>query len=163
PPRPASAAAAAAALAAPTLDDSANLLRDEPPRLLDFDSERRIVRVVLIAELLLFALGLLLYWLPPGATSVDRHTLRTLLPPFSGVTVGMVTLTVRLVRTQDNPRGRWVVNRALTLLAIALITTAVGLTGSLGSYDILYYPLLIIIDRLREGRSLAKLTLWCSL
>jgi serine/threonine-protein kinase len=147
----------------PSLSDSANLLRDEEPRLLDFDSERRIVRVVVIAEAFLFVLGLALYWLPAGATSVDRAVLGRWLPPFFATTLAMLTLTVLFVRTQDNPRGRWVVNRALTLLAVALITTATGLTGALGSYDILYYPLLIILDRVREGRSLAQLTLASSL
>lgn len=142
--------------------DSSSLLRAEP-RLLDHDSERRIVRVVLPVELALFVLGLLLYWLPPGLTAVDRTVLGHWLVPYAVTMAGMMAMTWGFGVTHDNPRGRWLVNRGLTLLSIALITTAVALTGALGSYDILYYPLLIIIDRLREGRSLARLTIVVSL
>ncbi|MGZ3440483.1 MAG: serine/threonine-protein kinase, partial [Polyangia bacterium] len=142
--------------------DSSGLLRAEP-LLLDHDSERRIVRVVLPAELALFVLGLLLYWLPANVTAVDRVVLGRWLVPYAAAMTGMMAFTWGFGVTHEKPRGRWLVNRGLTLLAIALITTAVGLTGALGSYDILYYPLLIIIDRLREGRSLARLTLVTSL
>ena len=146
----------------PTSFDSSNLLRAEP-RLLDHDSERRIVRVVLPAELALFILGVLLYWLPPGVTAVDRTVLGRWLLPYAITLAGMMAFTYGFGVTQQHSRARWLVNRALTLMAIALITTAVSLTGALGSYDILYYPLLIIIDRLREGRSLARLTITVSL
>jgi serine/threonine-protein kinase len=142
--------------------DSSSLLRAEP-RLLDHDSERRIVRVVLVAELLLWVLGLLLYWLPAGVTLIDRAVLGRWLLPYAITMAGMMAFTWGFGVTQHNPRGRWLVNRGLSLLSIALITTAVALTGALGSYDILYYPLLIIIDRLREGRSLARLTIVVSL
>jgi class 3 adenylate cyclase len=139
------------------------LLRARSERLLDAESERRIVRVVLPVELALFGLGLLLYWLPEGFTAVDRVVLRRWLPAFGAATLAMATLTVLFIRTQNQPRGRWLVNRAMSLLAVALITVATCLTGALGSYDILYYPLLVIIDRLREGRALARLSLVCSL
>ena len=142
--------------------DSSSLLRAEP-RLLDHDSERRIVRVVLPAELALFVLGVLLYWLPAGVTSVDRVVLGRWLLPYAVTMAGMMAFTYGFGVTGQHSRARWLVNRGLTLLAIALITTAVALTGALGSYDILYYPLLIIIDRLREGRSLARLSISVSL
>ena len=146
----------------PSLVDSASLLRDEPLRLLDAESERRIVRVVLPFELALFGLGLLLYWLPAGTTAVDRAVLGRWLAPFGGATLAIAILTVLFARTHDNPAGRWVVNRTMTLLAVAVITIATHLTGAFGSYDILYYPLLVILDRIREGRALARLSLICS-
>jgi serine/threonine-protein kinase len=143
--------------------DSAGLLREQPRRLLDSESERRIVRVVVPVELALFGLGLLVYWLPPGDNAMDHAVLGRWLIPFGATTAAMATLTMLFARTHDQPLGRWWVNRLLSLLAVALITTATWLTGALTSYDILYFPLLVIIDRLREGPALARLSLFCSL
>jgi serine/threonine protein kinase/class 3 adenylate cyclase len=159
----AAAGGAAAAREPHPLTDSAGILREPAPLLLDAESERRIVRVVLPLEIALFGLGLVLYWLPPGTTAVDHATLGRWLFPFGLATFSLAVLTALFIATQGNPAGRWLVNRGMSILAVAIITIATSLTGALTSYDILYYPLLVIIDRLREGRSLARVSLCLSL
>lgn len=150
-------------LPVPAAGDSARLLLEQPLPLIDAESERRIVRVTAPIVVAMFVAGLALYLLPADATTVDRALLRRWLPIMGLDIATICALMVAVVRTQQRSRARFWVNRAVTLLAIASITVAMHLTGSLTSYDMLYYPLLVIVDRLRADRSLARVTLIASL
>lgn len=136
-------------------------LRSEQP-LIDAQSERRVVRILIPVVISFFIAALVLYFLPRTVVSIDHATLRAWLPVFGIDTVAIVTLMVLVVRTQQRSGARYLVNRAMTLLAVATITVSLHLKGSLSCYDILYYPLLVIIDRCREQRSLARLSLIAS-
>jgi class 3 adenylate cyclase len=114
----------------------------------------------LVVSLFLMALGL--NALPSSLASHDHAVLGHWIPIFASATAAMALLLLLVVRTQQRSRARAAVNRALSLLAVASITTAIHLKGALTSYDILYYPLLVTIDRLREDRALARLSLIAS-
>jgi serine/threonine protein kinase/class 3 adenylate cyclase len=138
------------------------LLQSAPP-LIDAKSERRVIKAVIPIIISLFLAGLALYHFPSTGSLLDRGVLRRWLPVFGVNTAVMCGLLVLVVRTQQDSRLRFIVNRLMTLLAVATITVSLYLKGSVTSYDILYYPLLVIIDRLRENRSLARLTMAASM
>jgi serine/threonine protein kinase/class 3 adenylate cyclase len=148
--------------ATPAPSDSHRLLVAPPLPLIDADSERRIVRVALPIVGLMFFAALVLYFVPSGGNSIDRSELRGWLPLMGLDCALLAALMFAVVRTQQRSRARFLVNRALTLLGVSSFTVAVHLTGSLASYDILYYPLLVIVDRLRGDRALARVTLVAS-
>ncbi len=150
------------ALAAHPIGDSTRRLREVAPALIDPSTERRIIKVVIPILATLVLLGVGLYYMP-GAISVDRRALGHWLPVFVGAAISLAGLLVLVGRTQQSSRGRVAVNRAVTLLSVALITTSVYLKGAVTSYDILYYPALTILDRLRADRSLGRFTLVTSI
>jgi serine/threonine protein kinase/class 3 adenylate cyclase len=145
------------AVAGDPLSTSTRPLHEAPLPLIDPSTERRVIRFVIPVLMGLVALGVMLYY-APGAVALDHAVLRRWLPPFGGAMLALCGLLLVVERTQQSSRARVVVNRALTVLSVAVITTSVHLKGSLTSYDILYYPVLVILDRLREDRSLAIFT-----
>jgi serine/threonine protein kinase/class 3 adenylate cyclase len=137
---------------------STRQLHEKPLPLIDPSTERRVIRFVIPVLLGLVALGVGLYF-APGAVALDHVVLRRWLPPFGAAMLALCGLLLVIARTQQSSQGRVIVNRLLTILSVAIVTTSIHLKGSLTSYDILYYPVLVILDRLRENRSLAIFTL----
>jgi serine/threonine protein kinase/class 3 adenylate cyclase len=143
--------------AARDLTVSTRQLHEAPLPLIDPSTERRVIRFVIPILLGLVGMGVVLYFVP-GAVALDHAVLRRWLAPFAGAVIVLSGLLLAVESTQQSSRGRVIVNRMVTVLSVAIITTSVHLKGSLTSYDILYYPVLVILDRLREDRSLAIFT-----
>ncbi len=140
------------------LDQSALRLHEAPLPLMDPSTERRVIRLVIPVLLGLIVMAAALLYAPGGGGALDRSVLRSWMPWFAGAIVALCGLLLLVAKTQQSSRGRRAANRALTILSVAIITTSVYLKGSVTSYDILYYPVLVILDRLRENRSLAVFT-----
>ena len=140
------------------LDQSALRLHDAPLPLMDPSTERRVIRLVIPVLLGLIVMAAALLYAPGDGGALDRAVLRSWMPWFGGAIFALCGLLLLVAKTQQSSRGRRAANRGLTILSVAIITTSVYLKGSVTSYDILYYPMLVILDRLRENRSLAVFT-----
>ena len=150
-------------LAPPPLPDPARLLSSGSgtPPLIDAESERKVVRFLIPIILGMLGAAVGLFYTPGGV--IDRELLGRYLPWFGLDIVAIAGLMIAVLKTQQRSRARWFVNRGISGLGVLSITVAIHFTGSLTSYDLLYYPLFVIIDRLREDRSLARLTMFGSM
>ena len=146
-----------AAIQRDPLTESTLRLHDAPLPLIDPSTERRVIRLVVPVLLGLVGIGVALLY-SPGNGALARDVLRAWMPWFGGAIVALCGILFAIGSTQQSSRARLAANRALTILSVAIITTSVYLKGALTSYDILYYPVLVILDRLRENRSLAIFT-----
>jgi class 3 adenylate cyclase len=144
-------------LSSAALTESTRSLHEAPRPLIDPATERRVIRVVIPVVLGLVLLGLALLY-APGSGALDRGVLRSWMPAFAAAAFGLCGLLLVIARTQQSSRSRKIANRSLTVLSVALVTTSIYLKGAVTAYDILYYPVLVILDRLRENRSLAVFT-----